>query len=93
MDDEEEMEDESDEDVVVTIREMKTAVPFQKAGAGVAGKIELDANPSYKGTPIYDLDLATLEEKPWRKPGADVTDYFNYGFNEGFTFLFFLIFL
>ncbi|KAF8438718.1 Fip1 motif-domain-containing protein, partial [Terfezia claveryi] len=21
-------------------------------------------------------------EKPWRKPGADVTDYFNYGFDE-----------
>jgi hypothetical protein len=23
-----------------------------------------------------------LEEKPWRKPGADLSDYFNYGFNE-----------
>ncbi|KAI7908271.1 Fip1 motif-domain-containing protein, partial [Cokeromyces recurvatus] len=22
------------------------------------------------------------EDKPWRKPGADITDYFNYGFNE-----------
>jgi len=21
-------------------------------------------------------------DKPWRKPGADVTDYFNYGFDE-----------
>lgn len=23
-----------------------------------------------------------MEDKPWRKPGADITDYFNYGFNE-----------
>jgi pre-mRNA 3'-end-processing factor FIP1 len=23
-----------------------------------------------------------VEDKPWRKPGADITDYFNYGFNE-----------
>lgn len=34
------------------------------------------------GVPIYDLDLATLEDKPWLKPGADITDYFNYGFTE-----------
>lgn len=23
-----------------------------------------------------------MDDKPWRKPGADITDYFNYGFNE-----------
>ena len=23
-----------------------------------------------------------MQERPWRLPGADVTDYFNYGFNE-----------
>ena len=32
--------------------------------------------------PIYDLDLAQMEDRPWRKPGADITDYFNYGFTE-----------
>lgn len=34
--------------------------------------------------PTYDFDLSSLrdEDKPWRKPGADITDYFNYGFNE-----------
>jgi pre-mRNA 3'-end-processing factor FIP1 len=26
--------------------------------------------------------LDSFEDKPWRKPGADLTDYFNYGFNE-----------
>jgi len=29
-----------------------------------------------------ELELESLEEKPWRKPGADITDYFNYGFTE-----------
>jgi len=36
----------------------------------------------YNGQPITDVDLDDVEDKPWRKPGADITDYFNYGFNE-----------
>lgn len=31
---------------------------------------------------MYEFNLDTIEDKPWRKPGADITDYFNYGFNE-----------
>ena len=32
-----------------------------------------------------DLDLAPIEEdKTGRTPGADILDYFNYGFIEGF---------
>lgn len=31
---------------------------------------------------LYDHDLDAFEDKPWRKPGADLTDYFNYGFTE-----------
>ncbi|KAK9471448.1 Fip1 motif-domain-containing protein [Dipodascopsis tothii] len=34
------------------------------------------------GKPLTQLDLETLENKPWRLPGADVTDYFNFGFDE-----------
>ncbi|KAF9764910.1 Pre-mRNA polyadenylation factor fip1 [Nosema granulosis] len=34
------------------------------------------------GQNIFEFDLNSLDEKPWNKPGADVTDYFNYGFNE-----------
>ena len=30
----------------------------------------------------YDYDIASMEDKPWRKPGADISDWFNYGFNE-----------
>ncbi|GAU45062.1 hypothetical protein TSUD_198500 [Trifolium subterraneum] len=31
---------------------------------------------------IYDVNIDKLEEKPWRIPGADITDYFNFGLNE-----------
>ncbi|XP_065211275.1 pre-mRNA 3'-end-processing factor FIP1 isoform X2 [Planococcus citri] len=34
------------------------------------------------GVPAHEFNLDNLEDKPWRKPGADITDYFNYGFNE-----------
>uniref|UniRef100_A0A183BK39 Pre-mRNA 3'-end-processing factor FIP1 n=1 Tax=Globodera pallida TaxID=36090 RepID=A0A183BK39_GLOPA len=79
-------DDESDEDdFVVTIGEIKTNVFQKQQRVGTVGgaAIDLDANPTLKdGSQIYDLDLATMEDKPWRKPGADITDYFNYGFNE-----------
>ncbi|XP_067124950.1 pre-mRNA 3'-end-processing factor FIP1-like [Centruroides vittatus] len=44
--------------------------------------IDMDSVGSINGVPVYEFNLDTLEDKPWRKPGADITDYFNYGFNE-----------
>lgn len=46
-----------------------------------------NGNPIHPSTgkPILNTDLdADFPDsaKPWRKPGADVTDYFNYGFDE-----------
>ena len=41
--------------------------------------------PNYDGTPISKISMESdilPSEKPWRKPGSDVTDYFNYGFDE-----------
>lgn len=38
--------------------------------------------PEYEGQSIFNVDLDTIEDKPWRKPGADITDYFNFGFDE-----------
>ncbi|KAI1902768.1 hypothetical protein AGOR_G00019400 [Albula goreensis] len=29
-----------------------------------------------------EVEMDIFEDKPWRKPGADLSDYFNYGFNE-----------
>lgn len=75
-------------------RNLFKAPGYQKAGTGTAGKggttagaqkgVDIEAVGSINGIPAYDFDLETLQsdEKPWRKPGADITDYFNYGFNE-----------
>ncbi|KAI2641259.1 Fip1 motif-domain-containing protein [Xylaria nigripes] len=49
--------------------------------------IDVNAVPVYKpvGKPItqvnIDQDLPE-NDKPWRKPGTDLSDYFNYGFDE-----------
>lgn len=79
--------DSSDEDeAVITIGDIRKNLPFQKNSMANKDKIDMDGQPTINGTVIYDLDLATMEEKPWQKPGADITDYFNYGFNEGLFF-------
>ncbi len=43
---------------------------------------EFEGPMAINGVPAHEFSLDSLEEKPWRKPGADITDYFNYGFNE-----------
>lgn len=52
--------------------------------------INLESVPRYQqeedgegdGTLITQLDIETLKLKPWRAPGVDVSDYFNYGFDS-----------
>lgn len=44
--------------------------------------IDINAVGEYDGKPINELPMDSFEDKPWRKPGADITDYFNYGFDE-----------
>ncbi|XP_056265490.1 pre-mRNA 3'-end-processing factor FIP1 isoform X2 [Pseudoliparis swirei] len=44
--------------------------------------VDLDAPGNINGVPVLEADVESFEEKPWRKPGADLSDYFNYGFNE-----------
>lgn len=44
--------------------------------------VDVDAVATYDGRPLTQVSLNEFEDKPWRKPGADVTDYFNYGFDE-----------
>eukprot|EP00744_Colponema_vietnamica_P013973 GILI01019585.1.p1 GENE.GILI01019585.1~~GILI01019585.1.p1 ORF type:complete len:282 (+),score=36.09 GILI01019585.1:60-905(+) len=31
---------------------------------------------------VYGYDINQMRERPWAKPGADKSDYFNYGFEE-----------
>ncbi|KAF1950802.1 hypothetical protein CC80DRAFT_519749 [Byssothecium circinans] len=59
-----------------------TAYPAVKSST-----IDVNADPTYSplGKPISQVDIdADLAEasKPWRLPGADQSDYFNYGFDE-----------
>lgn len=44
--------------------------------------VDVNAVAEYEGKPLTQVDLETLKEKPWRAPGVDITDYFNYGFDE-----------
>ena len=30
----------------------------------------------------FDVDINELEDTPWRHSNVDISDYFNYGFNE-----------
>ena len=34
------------------------------------------------GRSILEVDLSSLNDKPWRRPGSDLSDWFNYGFDE-----------
>lgn len=43
---------------------------------------EFESVGSIAGQPAFEFAIENIEDKPWRKPGADITDYFNYGFNE-----------
>ncbi|KAK9248376.1 Fip1 motif-domain-containing protein [Lipomyces tetrasporus] len=53
-----------------------------KSGQAKTSEVDLDKVPELDETLLTQVDLDALEEKPWRKPGADITDYFNYGFDE-----------
>uniref|UniRef100_A0A915JEK2 Pre-mRNA 3'-end-processing factor FIP1 n=1 Tax=Romanomermis culicivorax TaxID=13658 RepID=A0A915JEK2_ROMCU len=99
-------ESEEEDDIQITIGDIRSNVTTQFASSGVTifrpqgtgaqrgavvggtgaakqgQKLDLDATAEVNGSSIYDLDISLLEERPWRKPGADLTDYFNYGFTE-----------
>jgi len=71
----------------------KTIAPHLPTQPGTAypavrtSTIDVNADPIYppEGKPISQVDMdADLAEstKPWRLPGADQSDYFNYGFDE-----------
>ena len=44
--------------------------------------IEPTATGIFDGRSILELDLNALAEKQWRRPGSDISDWFNYGFDE-----------
>ncbi|KAJ3291088.1 hypothetical protein HK104_006335 [Borealophlyctis nickersoniae] len=63
-------------------RQDGTVAPPVPPPAAIKSAVDIEATGQLDGKDIYDVDLDTLEDKPWRRPGADISDYFNFGFNE-----------
>ncbi|KAL2322126.1 hypothetical protein Fmac_026505 [Flemingia macrophylla] len=49
------------------------------AGRGFGSGLEFTL-PSHKT--IFDVDIESFEEKPWKYPNVDTSDFFNFGLNE-----------
>jgi pre-mRNA 3'-end-processing factor FIP1 len=45
-------------------------------------QIDPDVPGTYDGRSILEVDLNGLADKGWRRPGSDISDWFNYGFDE-----------
>ncbi|XP_031122854.1 FIP1[V]-like protein isoform X1 [Ipomoea triloba] len=68
---------------------MKGALTMQK---GFPGYSAWGSNPSGRGIgldftlpshkTIFEVDIDSFEEKPWRLQGIDMSDFFNFGLNE-----------
>ncbi len=44
--------------------------------------IDPTASGMLDGRSIFEVDMANMTDKPWRRPGSDISDWFNYGFDE-----------
>lgn len=45
-------------------------------------QIDPDTPGTFDGRSILEIDLTALADKGWRRPGSDISDWFNYGFDE-----------
>lgn len=77
-DEDEDLDEKADPSNVPGAKKKGVAVSKDDGGATV----DINAVAEYEGKPLTQLDLDELKEKPWRAPGADISDYFNYGFDE-----------
>lgn len=92
-DDEDDSDDEDNVQVIINqdkIEEAKTTLVINKLPRPIPsetkkGKFnveDFDKVGTIDGQPAQEIDLEAIDDKPWKKPGADITDYFNYGFTE-----------
>jgi pre-mRNA 3'-end-processing factor FIP1 len=44
--------------------------------------IEPNIPGTFSDRPIYEVDIQSLADKTWRRPGSNLSDWFNYGFDE-----------
>ncbi len=47
-----------------------------------APTIDPNAVGIFDGRSVLEVDLSAMTDKPWRRPGSDISDWFNYGFDE-----------
>ncbi|MCJ1472435.1 cleavage polyadenylation factor subunit fip1 [Lambiella insularis] len=76
----------------IKVESARPATPtLSKSGSAYppykTSNIDVDVKPIYEpnGKPITEIDMDAdfpEDDKPWRKPGTDTTDFFNYGFDE-----------
>jgi pre-mRNA 3'-end-processing factor FIP1 len=93
----EDEDDDSDDDIEITIDKdkieaaktsyqnmqmTKASQVFAKEKKGKFAVEEFDQVGTINSESAVEFDMESLDDKPWRKPGADITDYFNYGFTE-----------
>ncbi|KAG8098002.1 hypothetical protein GUJ93_ZPchr0013g36837 [Zizania palustris] len=54
--------------------------PWGGSGRGFGGGLDFTLPPHKT---IFDIDIdTTFEEKPWKYPGADISDFFNFGLDD-----------
>lgn len=52
-----------------------------RTGTTTGGKVtleDLDGPGSINGVPALEFNIDTIEDKPWNKPGADISGYYLY---------------
>jgi len=96
VEDEEDSDDDDDVQITIDQGKIEEAKTSFKALGGATkssrqilsekkGKFnveDFDRPGTIDGAPAHEVDIESIEDKPWRKPGADLSDYFNYGFTE-----------
>uniref|UniRef100_A0A914Z0B5 Pre-mRNA 3'-end-processing factor FIP1 n=1 Tax=Panagrolaimus superbus TaxID=310955 RepID=A0A914Z0B5_9BILA len=70
-----------DGDVMITIGDIKTNLPPQRRGFPVQ-KLDPNLIPNVQGKIIFDVNPTEFDDRPWLKSGANIADYFNFGFTE-----------
>ena len=81
-------------DDVISVEKSKKILNFvqqaaeAQAAAAAAATTTSDSESKENDKPNKDKPLIpnpeidSLDDKPWQKPGADLSDYFNYGFER-----------
>jgi pre-mRNA 3'-end-processing factor FIP1 len=86
-------DDDDDDDINVVIGDIKSGGPSvrfdpkQKQPGSKFNIEEFESVGTINGQPSIEFAIESIEDKPWRKPGADITDYFSKFFFNFFDIL------